>query len=92
MNDATNPGSLRRAAESLAETRLADAHWGSTTAGSGDAMTITSPADGRLLAEVPLANADDVDRAVHAASMAFPSWSATQLVERIACIRGLIEC
>jgi acyl-CoA reductase-like NAD-dependent aldehyde dehydrogenase len=54
-------------------------------------MTITSPADGRLLAKVPLATIDDVNRAVDAAKTAFPSWSATPLVERMACIRHLID-
>ena len=40
---------------------------------------------------MPLANLNDVNRAVEAASAAFQSWSATPLVERIACIRRLIE-
>lgn len=64
---------------------------GQLLAGSGDTMTITSPADGRLLGQVPLATVGDVDKAVQAAEKVFPSWSTTALVDRIDCVRHLIK-
>lgn len=43
---------------------------------SGRATPTYAPATGELLAQVPLADADDVDRAVRAAAAALPAWAA----------------
>ena len=43
---------------------------------------VFNPSTGRVLARVPLATADDVDRAVRAASAALPAWAETPAVER----------
>ncbi|HEX5974056.1 MAG TPA: aldehyde dehydrogenase family protein, partial [Rubrobacteraceae bacterium] len=43
---------------------------------------VYDPATGEVIAETPLSTADDVDRAVTKAQEAFPTWSATPVVER----------
>ncbi|WP_421617695.1 CoA-acylating methylmalonate-semialdehyde dehydrogenase [Brevibacillus sp. TJ4] len=43
---------------------------------------VPNPATGELLARVPLSSKEDVDKAVQAAKAAFPSWSATPVVDR----------
>jgi malonate-semialdehyde dehydrogenase (acetylating) / methylmalonate-semialdehyde dehydrogenase len=43
---------------------------------------VPNPATGELLSQVPLSTKDDVDKAVQAAKEAFPSWSATPVVDR----------
>ena len=45
--------------------------------------TVTNPATGRVLAEVPYATGDDVDRAVHAAHDAFLKWREVPVVDRV---------
>lgn len=45
-------------------------------------MTVIDPADGLAIAECPLSEASDVDRAVQAAAAAFPEWSATTVKSR----------
>jgi malonate-semialdehyde dehydrogenase (acetylating)/methylmalonate-semialdehyde dehydrogenase len=45
--------------------------------------TITNPATGAVLAEVPYAEADDIDRAVRAAHQAFLSWRDVPVVDRV---------
>ena len=52
---------------------------------SGDArekLAVTDPATGEALGAVPVSGRADVDRAVAAASAAFPSWRRTPVVER----------
>ena len=49
----------------------------------GDAQDVTNPADGSVIARVPLSSAGDVDRAVDAARAAFPGWSSTPIKERV---------
>lgn len=44
---------------------------------SGQTIIVENPAKRKPIAEVPRGNADDVDRAVQAASRAFPLWSRT---------------
>jgi len=51
----------------------------------------TSPADGRHLADVPLAGPEDAARAVAAAKAAFPAWRATPLAERAARLDEVIR-
>ncbi len=46
-------------------------------------LDVHNPADGSVLARVPLSAAADVDRAVQAAKKAFPAWSATPIKERV---------
>src|SRR3546814_4176101 len=43
--------------------------------GSGRTLTVENPAKRQPVAEVPRADAEDVDRAVKAAATAFPAWS-----------------
>lgn len=40
------------------------------------------PATGEVIAKIPLADKEDVDKAVEAASKAFPIWSSKPLIER----------
>jgi aldehyde dehydrogenase (NAD+) len=49
---------------------------------AGGSFTTTNPATEAPLAEVALADADDVDRAVKAARKAFPTWSRLAPTER----------
>src|ERR1700734_164233 len=58
---------------------------------SGQTMTTTAPYDGSVLAEVPLAGADDVQAAVAAAQQAFPAWRDTPLTRRAALLRQLAD-
>jgi malonate-semialdehyde dehydrogenase (acetylating)/methylmalonate-semialdehyde dehydrogenase len=43
---------------------------------------VYDPATGRVIAQTPLSNREDVDRAVKAAQAAFPEWSRTPVVKR----------
>jgi malonate-semialdehyde dehydrogenase (acetylating) / methylmalonate-semialdehyde dehydrogenase len=43
---------------------------------------VYDPATGEVIAETPLSTAEDVERAVTKAQEAFPTWSATPVVER----------
>jgi malonate-semialdehyde dehydrogenase (acetylating)/methylmalonate-semialdehyde dehydrogenase len=45
-------------------------------------LNVSNPANGEVLAEVPLSSAADVDAAVRAAREAFPGWRATPPLER----------
>lgn len=48
----------------------------------GPTERVYNPATGEVIAETPLSDAMDLDRAVRAAAEAFPAWSATPVVER----------
>jgi 1-pyrroline dehydrogenase len=48
----------------------------------GDTMEVLNPATGDVIAEVPNATAEDVDRAVQAAKKAFVEWRETTPAER----------
>ena len=50
---------------------------------STDVSTVINPATGEVLAEVPLADASDVNKAVEAAAAAFPAWRQTPPQDRI---------
>ncbi|HTM57542.1 MAG TPA: CoA-acylating methylmalonate-semialdehyde dehydrogenase [Candidatus Udaeobacter sp.] len=55
---------------------------------------VRNPANDELLARVPLGGADDVNRAVEAATRAFPAWRQTPPVNRIKPLfklKGLLE-
>ena len=60
-------------------------HWidGTRTVGSGSGrLPVTDPAAGTAIAEVPVADTADVDRAVASAADAFPAWRDTSLARR----------
>jgi malonate-semialdehyde dehydrogenase (acetylating)/methylmalonate-semialdehyde dehydrogenase len=50
---------------------------------SGRSLSVYSPLDGSLLAEMPCSTAADLDAAVTAAKTAFPRWSRTPIKERV---------
>ena len=52
---------------------LIDGDW--VASGTGRTLSVENPAKRRPIAEVPRADAEDVDRAVQAAAAAFPAWS-----------------
>jgi malonate-semialdehyde dehydrogenase (acetylating)/methylmalonate-semialdehyde dehydrogenase len=49
---------------------------------SGPTEPVYNPATGEVIAQTPLGTRDDVERAVKAAAKAFPSWSATPVIQR----------
>jgi 1-pyrroline dehydrogenase len=51
-------------------------------AAGGETMEVLNPATGEVIAEVPRASAEDVDRAVQAAKEALPDWLETTPGER----------
>jgi acyl-CoA reductase-like NAD-dependent aldehyde dehydrogenase len=61
-----------------------DGKW--VDADSGKTMLTHNPANGEVVAEVPLAGKSDVDKAVAAARKAFPSWSKRTQEERSAAV------
>lgn len=60
---------------------LVNGKWESGT--SGEVSRVVNPANGEVLAEVPMAGASDVDKAVKAAAAAFPAWRQTPAPDRI---------
>src|SRR5581483_6744375 len=65
-------------------TRLLDNYIGGrfTSASSSEALDVTNPATGELLARVPLSSSEDVDAAVHAAQEALPAWREVNVIAR----------
>ncbi|MBO0710088.1 MAG: aldehyde dehydrogenase family protein [Acetobacteraceae bacterium] len=59
---------------------LIDGRW--VASASGAVLSVENPANRRVIAEIPRGGAEDVDRAVVAASRAFPSWSRVPPRER----------
>jgi malonate-semialdehyde dehydrogenase (acetylating)/methylmalonate-semialdehyde dehydrogenase len=55
---------------------------GWTPATSSEALDVTNPATGEVLARVPLSSADDLDAAVRAAREALPAWRAVSVIQR----------
>jgi len=51
--------------------------------GSSDWADVTNPATGEVLAKVPLADANEIGKAVEAAAAAFPEWRRTPPEDRI---------
>ena len=49
---------------------------------SGQTQDVFNPATGKVSGQTALANRDDVDQAVAAASAAFPSWADTPPIRR----------
>ncbi|MEZ5916778.1 MAG: NAD-dependent succinate-semialdehyde dehydrogenase [Parvularculaceae bacterium] len=52
------------------------------TAGARNSLPVINPADGETIAQLPLAQASDLDAAITAAGKAFASWSAVSPAER----------
>jgi malonate-semialdehyde dehydrogenase (acetylating) / methylmalonate-semialdehyde dehydrogenase len=65
-------------------TRLLDNYIGGrwTPAATSEALDVTNPATGAVLARVPLSSAADLDAAVRAAREALPAWRAVSVIER----------
>jgi malonate-semialdehyde dehydrogenase (acetylating) / methylmalonate-semialdehyde dehydrogenase len=70
--------------EATTATRLLDNYVGGrwTASSSSDALDVTNPATGEVLAQVPLSSAADLDAAVEAARAALPEWRAVSVIER----------
>ena len=49
---------------------------------SGRTMPVHNPATGEVIDDVPVANAEDADRALRSAQAAFPGWRARPMAER----------
>src|SRR4051794_11076856 len=68
-----------------ATTRLLDNYvagaW-TPAAAASDALDVTNPATGEVLARVPLSGSADLDAAVRAARAALPEWRAVSVIER----------
>jgi malonate-semialdehyde dehydrogenase (acetylating)/methylmalonate-semialdehyde dehydrogenase len=72
------------ATDSTTATRLLDNYVGGrwTPATSTEALDVTNPATGGVLARVPLSSGDDLDAAVRAAREALPAWRAVSTIAR----------
>ena len=79
--------------EAATQTRLLDNYIaGEWTAASGaDALDVTNPATGEVLARVPLSASADLDRAVKAAREALPVWRGVSVIGRSRLLFGLRE-
>jgi malonate-semialdehyde dehydrogenase (acetylating) / methylmalonate-semialdehyde dehydrogenase len=62
-------------------TNYIDGHW--TDSRASEWRDVVNPATGEILAQVPLADAAEVNQAVEAASAAFPEWRRTPPEDRI---------
>jgi betaine-aldehyde dehydrogenase len=60
-------------------------------AADGATEEVTNPANGEVIAEMPLSTEEDVNRAVAAAKKAFPGWAATTPGERAAALLKLAD-
>ena len=59
---------------------LIDGSW--TDSASGEEIAVESPGNRQIIASIPRGRAEDVDRAVKAATAAFPAWSKVAPRER----------
>ena len=60
-------------------------------AAEGATEEVTNPANGEVIAEMPLSNEEDVNRAVSAAKAAFDGWSTTTPSERASAMLKLAD-
>jgi malonate-semialdehyde dehydrogenase (acetylating)/methylmalonate-semialdehyde dehydrogenase len=70
---------------STTATRLLDNYIGgqwTPASAATEALDVTNPATGDVLARVPLSGSDDLDAAVRAARAALPEWRAVSVIER----------
>ena len=63
----------------------------SVDAADGATEEVTNPANGEVIAEMPLSAEEDVSRAVAAAKAAFPGWSTTTPAERASAMLKLAD-
>ena len=74
---------------------IKQSHWGLFIDGewkeSKGCLTVSSPADGRILGTISDADNADVDRAVEAARKAFETWSKSSVAERSALLLKLAD-
>jgi len=63
----------------------------SVDAVSGETEEVTNPANGEVIADMPLSSEEDVNRAVAAAKAAFPGWSTTTPAERASAMLKLAD-
>ncbi len=68
-------------ASSIQLPHFINGEWVESTA--RESLDVPNPATGEVLARVPLAGADEVNRAVEAAAAAFPAWRRTPAEDRI---------
>ena len=57
----------------------------------GERLAVINPATEGVIAEIALASAADVDRAVEAAARAFPAFSKTSAADRLALLRHILD-
>ena len=79
--------------EAATQTRLLDNYIGGawTAASGAEALDVTNPATGEVLARVPLSSSADLDRAVKAAREALPVWRGVSVIARARLLFGLRE-
>jgi betaine-aldehyde dehydrogenase len=82
MNEAKPSGHAKPEAEGLRRNARRD---------DSQRLSVTEPATERVLAELPRADADDVDRAIACAGRAFPSWRALSPGSRAERLHALAE-
>jgi 1-pyrroline dehydrogenase len=58
---------------------------------SGETLDVVNPANDEVIAKVPKSAAEDVDRAVEAASRAFPAWGSATPAERSSALLKLAD-
>jgi betaine-aldehyde dehydrogenase len=63
----------------------------SVDAADGATEEVTNPANGEVIADMPLSGEEDVSRAVAAAKAAFPGWSTTTPAERASAMLKLAD-
>jgi len=90
-NDRRAAGTARGLAHDA--TRVLDNYVGGswTAAASSDRLDVTNPANGEVLARVPLSNAADLDAAVRAAREALPAWRDVSVIARARLLFALRE-
>lgn len=69
---------------------LIDGEW--ITGPSRRSQPVTNPATGEHLADLPLATAEDIDRAAEAAWRAFGLWRQVPAIERAAVLQNIARC
>ena len=80
---------LEEKADRLMNTEVWDGKFflGGWTSGNGDVADVTDKATGEVLAQVAVADVNDVNRACEDAAKAAPEWAATPAEERAAIVR-----
>lgn len=66
-----------------------DGQW--CDADNGNTLEVTNPANGQVIAHVPLASSHETERAIQAANRALPDWRAKTAAERASILRRWFE-